>query len=61
MMHRSDLSQGEQNAMGRISAGSEIDPSMWQDLFRKGFVERRQGRKMLTDKGKTQLSLSRSA
>jgi hypothetical protein len=33
---------------------------MWQDLFRKGFVERREGPKILTNQGKTQLSLLRS-
>jgi ribosomal protein S19E (S16A) len=56
-MNHSDLTQGEQNAMRRVSAGSEVDPNMWQDLFRKHLVERRQGKQALTDKGRNALGL----
>jgi hypothetical protein len=54
MIH-GDLTQGEQNAMRRVSAGSEVGPDMWQDLFRKHLVERRQGQQVLTAKGRAAL------
>ena len=54
-MNHSDLTQGEQNAIRRISAGSEVGPDMWQDLFRKHLVERKQGQKVLTEKGRAAL------
>jgi hypothetical protein len=32
---------------------------MWQDLIRKGLVERRQGKRALTAKGRTALEMLR--
>jgi ribosomal protein S19E (S16A) len=58
-MNHSELTQGEQNAIRRVSAGSEIGMDMWQDLSRKGLVERRQGKRALTEKGRNVLSLFR--
>jgi hypothetical protein len=58
-MNYSDLTQGEQNALRRVSADSEIGIDMWQDLTRKGLVERRQGKRALTEKGRNALSLLR--
>jgi ribosomal protein S19E (S16A) len=56
-MNKGDYTQGEQNAMRRVSAGSEVGPDMWQELFRKQLVERRQGKRALTEKGRNALSL----
>ena len=56
-MNRSDLTQGERNAVRRVSTGSEVGNDMWQDLTRKGLVERRQGKRTLTEKGRTALSM----
>jgi hypothetical protein len=58
-MNHSDLTQGEQLAMRRVSAGSEVGTDMWQDLFRKHLVERRLGKQVLTEKGRTALALTR--
>jgi ribosomal protein S19E (S16A) len=58
-MNRSDLTQGEQNAVKRVSTGSEIGNDMWQDLTRKGLVERRQGVRALTEKGRIALDRMR--
>jgi ribosomal protein S19E (S16A) len=58
-MINSDLTQGEQNAIRRVQAGSEVGVDMWQDLTRKGLVERRQGSRALTEKGRTALELLR--
>jgi ribosomal protein S19E (S16A) len=58
-MNHSDLTQGEQNAVKRVSTGSEVGNDMWQDLTRKGLVERRQGKRALTEKGRTGLDLIR--
>jgi ribosomal protein S19E (S16A) len=58
-MNHSDLTQGEQNAVKRVSVGSEVGNDMWQDLTRKGLVERRQGKRALTEKGRTALELIR--
>ena len=54
-MNHGDLTQGEQRAIQRVMNGSEVGPDMWQDLFRKHLVERRQGKKVLTEKGKIAL------
>ena len=59
-MNLSDLTQGEQNAMRRVSAGAEVGPDMWQDLFRKHLVERRHGKRALTEKGRAALGLNAS-
>jgi ribosomal protein S19E (S16A) len=56
-MYRGDLTQGEQNAIRRVSMGSEVGDNMWQDLVRKGLVERCKGKRMLTDRGRTALSM----
>lgn len=58
-MNHSELTQGEQNAIRRVSTGSEIGIDMWQDLTRKGLVERRQGKRALTEKGLSALVLLR--
>jgi ribosomal protein S19E (S16A) len=58
-MNHGDLTQGEQNAIRRVSAGFEVGNDMWQDLIRKGLVERRQGKRALTEKGKTAFDLLR--
>jgi ribosomal protein S19E (S16A) len=58
-MNHSELTQGEQNAIRRVSTGSEIGIDMWQDLIRKGLVERRQGQRALTEKGRSALMLLR--
>jgi hypothetical protein len=58
-MNKSDLTMGEQNAIQRVSAGSEVGNDMWQDLTRKGLVERRQGKRALTEKGRNALALLR--
>jgi ribosomal protein S19E (S16A) len=58
-MNHSDLTQGEQNAVKRVSTGSEVGNDMWQDLTRKGLVERRLGKRALTEKGRTALDLIR--
>jgi ribosomal protein S19E (S16A) len=52
-MNQGELTQGEQNAIRRVSAGFEVGNDMWQDLTRKGLVERRQGKRALTEKGRT--------
>jgi len=57
-MNRRDLTQGQENAMRRLSAGSEIDLNMWQELHRAGLVERRQGKRALTEKGRSALGLA---
>lgn len=54
-MNHNELTQGEQNAIRRVMDGSEVGPDMWQDLFRKHLVERKQGKKVLTEKGKAAL------
>lgn len=59
-MNNGDLTQGEQNAIRRVSAGSEIGTDMWQDLTRKGLVERRQGKRSLTEKGRSAFEMLRS-
>ena len=56
-MIKNDMTQGEQNAILRVAAGSEVGNDMWQDLVRKGFAERRQGARALTEKGRTALEL----
>lgn len=56
-MIQTDLSQGEQNAIRRVSIDSEVGNDMWQDLTRKGLVERRNGKRALTEKGRTALDL----
>jgi hypothetical protein len=58
-MDRSNLTQGEQNAIRRVSAGAEVGTDMWQDLFRKGLVERRLGKRALTDSGRAALGALR--
>lgn len=58
-MNHSELTQGEQNAMRRLAAGSEIGIDMWQDLIRKGLVERQQGKRALTEMGRSALALLR--
>jgi ribosomal protein S19E (S16A) len=45
--------------MRRLTAGSEIDLSMWQELHRIGLVERRHGKRALTEKGRSALGLSK--
>jgi ribosomal protein S19E (S16A) len=52
-----NLTQGEQNAMQRVSAGAEVGMDMWHDLTRKGLVERRQGKRALTEKGRSAMGL----
>ena len=56
-MIKDDMTQGEQNAVLRVPAGSEVGNDMWQDLVRKGLAERRQGARALTEKGRTALGL----
>ena len=51
-MAHEDLTQGELNALHRVSAGYDVDPHMWVDLLRKELVERRQGRRVLSAKGR---------
>lgn len=58
-MGTSDLTQAEQNALGRLSKGSDIDVNMWQDLHCKGLVERSENKRTLTEKGRTALLLVR--
>ena len=58
-MNHNDLTQGEQNALRRVAAGSEVDPSMWQDLFKRGLVERRQGNRALSQSGRAAVDLMR--
>jgi hypothetical protein len=58
-MSHINLTQGEQNAIRRVSAGFEIGPDMWRDLARKGLVERRQGKRVLTENGRAALALLR--
>ena len=54
-MNYADLTQGEQNAMRRVASGSDVDLNVWQDLHRKGMVERSSGKRVLTDKGRNAL------
>ena len=54
-MNHGDPTQGEVNAMRRVAAGSDVDLNAWQELHRKGMVERSQGKRVLTDKGKNAL------
>ena len=56
-MRTAELTQGECNALQRLHDGSEIDLNMWHDLSKKGFVERRAGRRTLTESGRTVLGI----
>jgi hypothetical protein len=47
-----DLTQGETNALHRVASGYEIDPHMWSGLSKRGFVEQRLGKRVLTGKGR---------
>lgn len=53
------LTQAEQNALERLLKGSEVDGSMWKDLHRKGLVERRDNKRVLSDEGRIALSFAR--
>jgi ribosomal protein S19E (S16A) len=53
------LTQAEQNALERLSKGSDVDQNMWQDLHRKGLVERRENTRALTEDGRIALSFAR--
>lgn len=57
LMNHRDLTQGEMNALRRVSSGSDVDFNMWQDLSRKGLVEVRDGKKTMTERGKRTLRL----
>lgn len=60
-MIKDDMTQGEQNAIQRLAAGSEVGDDMWRDLTRKGLAERRQGARALTEKGRQALALIQPA
>ena len=53
------LSQAEKIALERLCKGAEIDANMWQDLHRKGLVERRENRRVLSDEGRFALGIAR--
>jgi hypothetical protein len=51
------LTQAEQNALARLSKGSDIDQGMWEDLHRKRLVEFK--KRQLTEEGRIALGYFR--
>ena len=53
------LTQDEQNAMRRVSAGSDIDLSTWQDVTGRAGLNGAEAAERSPKKGKAALSLAR--